>query len=134
MPGNNEMDKLKNLTNEIERLNPSDLLTTLDRNRPYDGQSWTSEGIRGKTEIKGITFRDLKDCFIRACYDCSILEPKDYPRTIFELDWEQIDPLALEQNLSCWIERYMGIFPNIPKTKSDDIWKEIPLIDWGDED
>jgi hypothetical protein len=37
-----------------------------DRERPYNGQSWTDEGERGKTEIKGLTLRDVRDCLIKA--------------------------------------------------------------------
>ncbi len=121
------MGNLDDLAREIERLNPSDLLTTFDRTRPYDGQAWTSEGTRGKEEIKGITFRDLKDCFIRACFDSAIVEPGECPETIYDLDWEKIDPLAVEQNMSCWVEKYMGIFPNCKKLI--DRFKDIPTIE-----
>lgn len=37
-----------------------------DRERPYDGQPWTDNGIRGQSEVKGVTFRDIRDCLIRA--------------------------------------------------------------------
>lgn len=37
-----------------------------DRERPYNGQSHTSEGIRGKQEVKGLTMRDLTDCMVKA--------------------------------------------------------------------
>jgi len=96
----------------IERLFPTDVLITLDRNRPYDGQPWTDDGERGKQEVYGITMRDIKDCFIKACYDCNPNE--ETPKSIYDLDWENIDIIAVQQNLSCWIERYMGIFPNLP--------------------
>lgn len=36
------------------------------RDRPYNGQPHTHDGVRGATEIKGVTFRDMRDCFIRA--------------------------------------------------------------------
>ena len=38
----------------------------MSRHRPYDGQPHTDTGKRGATEIRGITFRDLRDCYIRA--------------------------------------------------------------------
>lgn len=37
-----------------------------DRERPYNGQSWTDEGERGKTEVRGLSMRDIRDCFIKA--------------------------------------------------------------------
>lgn len=121
------------LGHAIERLSPSDLLTALDRSRPYNGQPWTDSGIRGKTEVNGLTMRDLRDCYIRGCYDSSGLAPKDYPKTIFGLNWENIDPMAVFQNMSCWIERYMGIFPNIPPLKEnfteEELFKDIPIIE-----
>jgi len=33
------------------------------RKRAYNGQPWTTNGIRRKTEVKGLTMRDLGDCF-----------------------------------------------------------------------
>src|SRR5215469_12505889 len=36
------------------------------RDRPYNGQPWTTAGARGRLQVQGITTRDLKDCFIRA--------------------------------------------------------------------
>jgi hypothetical protein len=33
---------------------------------------------------------------------------------LFELDLNKLDPVAICQNLSCEIERIMGIFPNVP--------------------
>lgn len=98
---------------ELERLAPSSLAGHLDRERPYDGQPHTDEGERGRQEVHGVTMRDVVDCFVRACYDASGLAPKDWPGTIYDLPWETMDPLAISQNLTCWIERYMGIFPNL---------------------
>lgn len=42
-----------------------------DRERPYNGQDWTDDGERGKTEVKGLTFRDIKDCLVKAILSCS---------------------------------------------------------------
>ena len=117
------------LNEELERQCPSDILDTLDRNRPYNGQPWTDTGERGKTEIKGITFRDLRDCFIRACYDSAPIEPADYPKSVFDLPWEKIDILAVEQNMVCWVEKYMGIYPNIPSLEGKGLFDDIPMID-----
>jgi hypothetical protein len=37
-----------------------------DRDRPYNGQSWTYDGDRGKHQVSGLTMRDIKDCLIKA--------------------------------------------------------------------
>ncbi|MFL1440421.1 hypothetical protein [Nocardiopsis protaetiae] len=105
------------IATELERLAPTSLAARIDRERPYDGQPHTDEGERGKTLVEGLTMRDVFDCYIRACYDASGLEPKDWPGSVDDLPWEQIDPIAVGQSLTCWIERYMGIFPNVPKLK-----------------
>lgn len=125
-----------------------------DRERPYNGQSWTDDGERGKTEVKGLTMRDIKDCLIKAmlmsapydnylstdewlkCWDFSSGEGKptqylldkqnepDYVSTkselgtwrtqdVYKIDFSKVDPLAIAQNLTCEIEKMMGIFPNI---------------------
>lgn len=114
------MDKLIDmLVLAIDDIVPSCYLDVLDRQRPYDGQYQTDTGERGKTEVHGITFRDLRDCFIRACYDASGLSPENWPRTIYELPWDNMDPIAVEQCMSCWVERYMGIYPNVPGLSHD---------------
>lgn len=43
----------------------------LFRNREYVGQPHTDSGERGKTEVKGITMRDIVDCFVLGCFDAS---------------------------------------------------------------
>lgn len=101
------------------------------RDRPYMGQAWTDSGERGKTEIKGITFRDLMDCFIRACClsdgDKNDESTERYDQAlkgqmadlcgndVYKLNWDKIDPMAVAQNLTCEVEKIMGIFPNIPR-------------------
>ena len=100
------------------------------RGRPYDGQSHTDQGPRGKTEVKGLTFRDLRDCFVRAAclssgpgplYEEALKGEKAAlcENDIYQLDWSDIDPVAVAQNLSCEIERVMGIFPNVPPLTVD---------------
>lgn len=103
------------IAREMEKLCPSSLATRLDRTRPYEGQPHTDEGERGKQEISGITMRDLSDCFIRACYDASGLEVKDWPGTVYDLPWPEMDIIAVMQNLTCNVEKYMGIYPNVPR-------------------
>src|SRR5690606_27824355 len=94
-----------------------------DRERPYNGQSWTVEGVRGSTEVKGVTFRDIHDCFIKA-FLLSSGEGKYYdraengtwrPQDIYEIDLNDIDPIAVSQNLGIEIEKMMGIYPNVPQ-------------------
>lgn len=125
-----------------------------DRERPYNGQSWTDEGERGKTEVKGLTMRDIRDCLIKAmlvsspsnkylnedfskCWDYSQepAKPTQYlldhqnetdfistkvelgtwrPQDVYKINWDNIDPLAIASNLTCEIEKMMGIFPNVP--------------------
>lgn len=99
----------------------------MNRDRPYSGQAHTSTGIRGATEVKGITFRDLRDCFIRAIFlSASHLNEELYAEAdkgedaaicendVFKLDLNKLDPIAIWQNLGCEVERLMGIFPNVP--------------------
>lgn len=102
--------------------------SNMRRDRPYNGQPHTDTGIRGKTEIKGITFRDLRDCYIRAIFlSCGELKPEHYNEAnkgenavlceddLYGWDFNKLDPMAISQNLSCEIEKLMGIFPNIEK-------------------
>ncbi len=104
----------------LDGLTQPDYLHTLDRTRPYDGQPHTDLGERGKQEVHGVTMRDLRDCFIRGCYDASGLSPENYPRDIYGLPWEEMDPIAVFQSMACWIEKYMGIFPNVPELREEE--------------
>jgi len=117
------------LEEEIGKMFPNDILNTLDRDRPYDGQPWTDAGERGKREIKGITMRDLNDCFLRACYDSAPIQPEEYPKSVYDLPWEHIDIMAVAQNMSCWVEKYMNIFPNIPKISENNLFEGIPTLE-----
>ena len=105
----------------------------MKRDRPYSGQSHTDNGIRGQTEVKGLTFRDLNDCFVRAILlSAPHLVPKLYDEALkgenaelngndlYGFDLDQLDPIAIGQNLSCEVERVMGIFPNVPGPFSEE--------------
>lgn len=98
------------------------------KDRPFTGQPHTDNGERGKTEVKGIRFRDLADCVVRAIASCA-LDPdapasqKKYQQLengtynwndLFDLDLERCDPVAIVQNVSCEVEKMMDIYPNIP--------------------
>lgn len=101
-----------------------------DKDRPFTGQSHTVQGERGKTLIEGLRFRDLADCvcqaFIDAC-SCMIgdedlaseLRSRAEDGTLnyndlFSLPSGDMDPVALIQNVCCRVEKFMGIFPNLP--------------------
>lgn len=99
------------------------------RNRPYKGQPHTDSGERGKTMIKGITFRDVRDCFILAAFDVGndqLSEEQNGRRAkdrmslneIYTLDFNKIDPIAWAQNMAVRIEKMMGIYPNVPPLHS----------------
>jgi len=94
-----------------------------DRNRPYDGKPHTDYGLRGKTEIKGITFRDLRDSFIKGCFLASpnlhdrVTDGNWLPDDVYKIDWAEVDPIAVAQNMSVEVEKLMGIYPNVPKLK-----------------
>lgn len=104
----------EDIERELEHVAPSSLVAHLDRDRPYDGQPHTNHGVRGQQEVHGITMRDVLDCYMRACFDASGLPAEEWPATVYHLPWDDMDPIAVGQNLTCWIERYMGIFPNVP--------------------
>lgn len=105
---------------------------SMRRDRPYDGQPQTDEGERGRTEVKGITFRDLRDCLIRAVIlsagpadDGGLVPREKYGEAgkgerailcendLYGFNLDKLDPMAICQNLSCEVERIMGIFPNV---------------------
>lgn len=106
----------------------------MERGRPYNGQPQTSTGARGATEIKGVTFRDLRDCFVRAVLLSTggmVIDGVDLgPRyaealkgeraalcenDLYGFNLDQLDPMAICQNLACEVERVIGIYPNVPK-------------------
>lgn len=109
------------------------------RDRPYNGQPHTASGERGRTEVRGVTFRDLRDCFIRAVLlstGAETISGKDM-RPLYEearkgenavlcendlygWDMNQLDPMAIAQNIACEVERVMGIYPNVPALVEDE--------------
>lgn len=130
-----------------------------DRKRPYDGQPWTDNGIRGQQLVTGLTMRDIRDCLIKAmllsapypeeyftnwseyhnspdentCIPSQKLidEQDKFPQVkvelgtwtiddVYKLDFNNIDPIAVTQNLSCEIEKMMGIYPNISMCETDE--------------
>lgn len=108
---------------------------SMRRDRPYSGQSHTCSGERGSEFVAGLTFRDIRDCFVRG-YILShqyyekgssvAIQPnatlsdecrKGPASSICENDLYSlkgdVDPMAVWQNISCEIEKMMGIYPNV---------------------
>jgi len=109
---------------------------SMKRDRPYDGQPHTDKGIRGSTEVHGVTFRDLHDCWIRAAFLASShLFPDESPSfydearkgedaalcemDLYRMNWDKMDPMAVFQNFTCEVERLMGIYPNVPELEEE---------------
>ena len=110
----------------------------MKRARPYDGQEWTDQGKRGTQLVSGLTVRDIADCFIRAYIlshastdqagtdllpnrslreECARGEnAKIAYNDVYSLVGDA-SPIAIGQNLTCEIEKAMGIFPNLPEDK-----------------
>lgn len=123
---------MDDLGSKIENLNREGIKSML-RSRPYNGQPHTDMGKRGKQEISGITMRDLRDCFVRAVLlSASHLVPDLYKEAnkgenarlsgndLYGFNLDELDPIAVSQNLTCEVEKAMGIFPNIDKINWED--------------
>lgn len=104
------------------------------RDRPYYGQPHTSTGQRGATEIQGITFRDLRDCYIRAICQSAYPQHDDLRREaekgesaalcendVYRFDFSALDPMAIFNNLACEVEKIMGIYPNAPGAREVEV-------------
>lgn len=97
----------------------NDYLTASTRDRPYNGQSHTDQGERGKQEVHGITMRDVRDCMIMGMFQAAEYLWEDdpdqkYRHTLYDLPWDDIDIGAALNNAICEIENRMGIWPNLP--------------------
>lgn len=109
-----------------------------DRERPYDGQPWTENGIRGKTIVKGLSMRDIRDClvmaFLQSCNQPE-LSKKVHDGTwrwndVYLITDEGMDFGAVGQNLTCNIEKMMDIFPNLEGCPSvKEIMEELETDD-----
>ena len=120
------MTKIYNLKDLVDRKKRRES-GGMSRDRVYNGQPHTDDGVRGKTKVVGLTMRDINDCLIRAfCQANGVDNPVEYNEAQkgekAELTWDSIyamvgdvSPMALGQNLTCEIERMMGIYPNIPE-------------------
>jgi len=111
------------------------------RDRSYNKQQHTFQGIRGSQKIENITLRDIADCMVQGLL-VSTGDDELYSKTfeidtefkgteysskgtwkyndLYEIDWNNIDPIAVIQNTLCFVEHYMGIFPNIKKSYNNE--------------
>ena len=80
--------------------------------------------------------RDLRDCFMRGVAQSSgegtlyNEAQKGEQACICEADLykiKEMDIMAVCQNMTCEVERLMGIFPNTPSLSYEEIVKIIPL-------
>ena len=104
-------------------------IKSMVRDRPYKGQPHTADGVRGSTQVVGLTMRDIRDCMLRGFVLAHIYEGEN--REIIEEAFKgekgtinssdlfrmvgDVDPVAVMQNTLCEIEKVMGIFPNTPQ-------------------
>jgi hypothetical protein len=131
-----ETKDLKTLMDDVTKSN-----RYAKRVRPYDGQSHTDEGERGKTLVEGLTLRDVCDCMAMGMLDASgIRELQDAAEKggwmyddLYKL--EDFDPVAAIQNMACRIEMMMGIFPNVPKFEFENFETQLKRVDrWKAKD
>jgi len=88
---------------------------------------------RHQVKVEGLTFADINECYYLAIMDSADDDiarkamakwektKEINPNFVYKLNWEHIDPIAIRQNLDCWIERKMEIFPNITPLKVKEI-------------
>ena len=72
-----------------------------DRKRPYDGQPHTDDGIRGMVEIRGLTMRDIKDCFVKAFLQCCIPSQDSKDKTKRHEYWVRLSELKKSKWQEC---------------------------------
>ena len=109
---------LKEFDDVLEKISPSDYITAkMHKNRDYNGQPHTDQGERGKQLVEGLTMRDIADCFLVGCFEGSGLTTENYPSSVYQLPWDDIDIIAVRQNMMCEIEKKMKIYPNVPELK-----------------
>lgn len=109
---------------------------TTDPARPFTGQPHTDQGERGKTEVRGLRFRDLADCIAKAWIDAAGHTIEDEAERdklreraddgtlnyndLYRLGCGDVDPVALIQCASVRVEKFMGIYPNVPPLTLED--------------
>lgn len=99
---------------------------TTNAERPFAGQPHTMQGDRGRNEVSGLNFRDISDCLVRAMAwsandqlteEAIARIDKDQftYQELFDINFNDTDPVAIIQNLCVEIEKRMGIYPNVPQ-------------------
>ena len=101
-------------------------MKNMKRTRPYDGQDHTTTGLRGSQLVRGLTFRDIMDCYIRGLLlAAGHVGPEKYEEatkgegaalyenSLYGFDLDKLDPLAIWQSMACEIEKMMYIYPNL---------------------
>lgn len=99
----------------------------MHRDRAYTGQDHTFTGERGQFEVCNVSFRDLRDAFIRGTFMSAYNQsPELYHEAnlgeegllsqndLYTINLGEIDPYSIFTNMACEIEKMMGIYPNIP--------------------
>ena len=108
----------------LEHAFPESYQRGMLRARPYDGQPHTDHGERGKALSSGRAFEDLRDGFVRAVclssgpsklYEEALKGENALLSESAVYECEDLDLIAVAQNLSCEMERLMGIYPNVPE-------------------
>lgn len=116
------MDQLKRQVHEyMARTRTTTDIHFLDPERPYSGQPHTVQGERGNAQVSGMTIRDIYDCYIVACHEASGLSPEHWGKTVWDLPFGDMDPVAIGQALAVNLEKRMGIFPNIPEVSREEL-------------
>lgn len=93
---------------------------TTDPDRPFTGQPHTDQRERGKQEVTGLRMKDIADCIAigmaqashpNKAYELSKQGMLNY-NDLYDINFSELDPVAIIQNAMCQIEKRMGIFPN----------------------
>jgi len=66
--------------------------------------------------------RDIADCYVMGVLLSAYPAPEYHKvaagtwerSDLYALDLNKLDPIAIQQNMSCCIEKMMGVYPNIP--------------------
>ncbi len=145
-----DLEKLGIPVVDAEDLVPAilaDVNKSASRGREYNGQPWTTNGIRGKHIVTGLTERDILDCVALSLLLLGGSE--EHAEKVIEfkkdvngkanwswndlysdkLDYNKMDPVALLQNIGCFMEMYQGIFPNTPELRFEDVMGEETAIE-----
>lgn len=113
LPDGTPIVDMEDLPAALKAMPGSGLLAVLDRHRPHDGQAHTDQGARGARPLTGITSRDVHDAFVIGAFLASGLPSGEYPASVYDLPWDQMDPIAVVQNANRLLERRAGLTPPV---------------------